>query len=253
MLRTGSHVRSRPSSSTPRPRRGQAPRPACADAVSVRRPSRRRRPADDGRGDAKHGPECAAGSALGLQHRRRERQDSRGEGFAGLTRAFMYAGARGLLVSHWAVNSRSTQALIAATFRRSRRADANPDAIGGPRAAGNPGERVRARRTQDRAGRIRTSGAVRVRRRLSRLRQVRTAAIRSIRRHCDRLRERRDRSNTRHCSPSTRAAGLPVPGRGRRLRARIIGCGPIRRLGTVGTAGGKGADMPDQMQTVAQR
>src|SRR5206468_3604805 len=33
-------------------------------------------------------------------------KDSRGEGFAGLTRAFMYAGARGLLVSHWSVNSK---------------------------------------------------------------------------------------------------------------------------------------------------
>jgi len=35
-----------------------------------------------------------------------------GEGFAGLTRAFMYAGAQGLLVSHWSVESGSTQELI---------------------------------------------------------------------------------------------------------------------------------------------
>lgn len=41
-----------------------------------------------------------------------------GEGFAGLTRAFMYAGAKGLLVSHWSVESRSTQALITETFRQ---------------------------------------------------------------------------------------------------------------------------------------
>jgi CHAT domain-containing protein len=41
-----------------------------------------------------------------------------GEGFAGLTRAFMYAGAQGLLVSHWSVESRSTQELVTETFRR---------------------------------------------------------------------------------------------------------------------------------------
>jgi CHAT domain-containing protein/Tfp pilus assembly protein PilF len=40
-----------------------------------------------------------------------------GEGFAGLTRAFMYAGAQGLLVSHWSVESRSTQELITEVFR----------------------------------------------------------------------------------------------------------------------------------------
>ncbi|MDD5248757.1 MAG: CHAT domain-containing protein [Rhodocyclaceae bacterium] len=41
-----------------------------------------------------------------------------GEGFAGLTRAFMYAGAQGLLVSHWSVESRSTQELVTEMFRR---------------------------------------------------------------------------------------------------------------------------------------
>lgn len=41
-----------------------------------------------------------------------------GEGFAGLTRAFMYAGAKGLLVSHWSVESQSTQQLMAETFRQ---------------------------------------------------------------------------------------------------------------------------------------
>jgi len=41
-----------------------------------------------------------------------------GEGFAGLTRAFMYAGAQGLLVSHWSVESRSTQELMTEAFRR---------------------------------------------------------------------------------------------------------------------------------------
>ncbi len=44
-------------------------------------------------------------------------QANNGEGFAGLTRAFMYAGARSLLVSHWSVDSQSTKALMTATFR----------------------------------------------------------------------------------------------------------------------------------------
>jgi CHAT domain-containing protein len=44
-------------------------------------------------------------------------QANNGEGFAGLTRAFMYAGARSLLVSHWSVDSFSTQALMTAAFR----------------------------------------------------------------------------------------------------------------------------------------
>ena len=42
---------------------------------------------------------------------------SNGEGFAGLTRAFMYAGARKLMVSHWSVESSATQALVTGTFR----------------------------------------------------------------------------------------------------------------------------------------
>lgn len=41
-----------------------------------------------------------------------------GEGFAGLTRAFMHAGSRGLLVSHWSVESLATRDLITDTFRR---------------------------------------------------------------------------------------------------------------------------------------
>ena len=44
-------------------------------------------------------------------------QANNGEGFAGLTRAFMYAGAKGLLVSHWSVDSKSTQTLMTDTFR----------------------------------------------------------------------------------------------------------------------------------------
>lgn len=40
-----------------------------------------------------------------------------GEGFAGLTRSFMYAGAQGLLVSHWSVESQATKELMTNTFR----------------------------------------------------------------------------------------------------------------------------------------
>lgn len=56
-----------------------------------------------------------------------------GEGFAGLTRAFMYAGARGLLVSHWSVESRSTQELVTDLFRRSRAGADSLTALGGAR------------------------------------------------------------------------------------------------------------------------
>ena len=41
---------------------------------------------------------------------------SRGEGFIGLTRAFLYAGARRLLVSHWYVESGATRDLMVRTF-----------------------------------------------------------------------------------------------------------------------------------------
>lgn len=41
-----------------------------------------------------------------------------GEGFAGLTRSFMYAGAKGLLVSHWSVESQSTQDLMTGVFKQ---------------------------------------------------------------------------------------------------------------------------------------
>ena len=44
-------------------------------------------------------------------------QANNGEGFAGLTRAFMYAGAKSLLVSHWSVDSQSTKTLMTSTFR----------------------------------------------------------------------------------------------------------------------------------------
>ena len=52
-----------------------------------------------------------------------------GEGFAGLTRAFMYAGARSLLVSHWSVDSLSTQNLMTTTFRNIKNGMSAMDAI----------------------------------------------------------------------------------------------------------------------------
>jgi len=41
-----------------------------------------------------------------------------GEGFVGLTRAFMFAGAKNLVVSHWPVESESTQRLMVELFKR---------------------------------------------------------------------------------------------------------------------------------------
>jgi CHAT domain-containing protein/Tfp pilus assembly protein PilF len=57
-------------------------------------------------------------------------QANNGEGFAGLTRAFMFAGARSLLVSHWSVDSLSTEALMTATFRNIKRGDTALQAVG---------------------------------------------------------------------------------------------------------------------------
>ena len=39
-----------------------------------------------------------------------------GEGLSGLARAFFYAGARSVLVSHWEVSDSATTALISDTF-----------------------------------------------------------------------------------------------------------------------------------------
>ena len=44
-----------------------------------------------------------------------------GESLSGLARAFFYAGARALLVSHWAVASRATVVLTTATFEAQAR------------------------------------------------------------------------------------------------------------------------------------
>jgi len=43
-------------------------------------------------------------------------EQGRGEGFLGLTRAFLYSGAREVLVSHWSVDSAATRALMTTLF-----------------------------------------------------------------------------------------------------------------------------------------
>lgn len=53
-----------------------------------------------------------------------------GEGFAGLTRAFMHAGARGLLVSHWSVESQATKDLVVDTFRHLKAGEPAHQALG---------------------------------------------------------------------------------------------------------------------------
>lgn len=65
-----------------------------------------------------------------------ERLEARnGEGFAGLTRAFMHAGARGLLVSHWSVESAATRDLVTDFFRRLQAGAPTPQALAGAQAA----------------------------------------------------------------------------------------------------------------------
>ena len=56
-------------------------------------------------------------------------QANNGEGFAGLTRAFMFAGAKSLLVSHWSVDSRSTEALMTSTFRNIKQGETALNAL----------------------------------------------------------------------------------------------------------------------------
>jgi CHAT domain-containing protein/tetratricopeptide (TPR) repeat protein len=56
-------------------------------------------------------------------------QANNGEGFAGLTRAFMFAGAKSLLVSHWSVDSLSTEALMTSTFRHIKQGEGALEAV----------------------------------------------------------------------------------------------------------------------------
>ena len=52
-----------------------------------------------------------------------------GESLSGLARAFFYAGARSMMVTHWSVNDQVTALLVADTMRRLREGD--PDGVAG--------------------------------------------------------------------------------------------------------------------------
>ena len=56
-----------------------------------------------------------------------------GEGFAGLTRSFMYAGTRSLVVSHWPVGSRATVALMTEFFKELAAGRSKPLALANAR------------------------------------------------------------------------------------------------------------------------
>lgn len=58
-----------------------------------------------------------------------------GEGFAGLTRSFMYAGTSALLVSHWPVGSEATVVLVSELFRQLAAAHPKPVALARARRA----------------------------------------------------------------------------------------------------------------------
>ena len=51
-----------------------------------------------------------------------------GEGFAGLTRSFMYAGSKSLLVTHWSVESEAARDLMVNTFKNMNQ-EARPEAL----------------------------------------------------------------------------------------------------------------------------
>lgn len=51
-----------------------------------------------------------------------------GEGFVGLTRSFMYAGAKSLLVTHWSVETHAARDLMVRTFRNKAK-EAGPEAL----------------------------------------------------------------------------------------------------------------------------
>jgi CHAT domain-containing protein len=52
----------------------------------------------------------------------------RGEGFAGLTRSFMYAGTKSILVTHWSVDSEAAKDLMVEMFRNMKR-QPRPEAL----------------------------------------------------------------------------------------------------------------------------
>ena len=60
--------------------------------------------------------QCRLGGAVRLQYHCR--RPAGGEALSGLARSFFYAGARALLVSHWAVDSEAATRLAIATFDR---------------------------------------------------------------------------------------------------------------------------------------
>jgi hypothetical protein len=51
-----------------------------------------------------------------------------GEGFVGLTRSFMYAGGKSLLVTHWSVESEAARDLMVGTFKNVNK-EARPEAL----------------------------------------------------------------------------------------------------------------------------
>jgi CHAT domain-containing protein len=51
-----------------------------------------------------------------------------GEGFAGLTRSFMYAGTKSILVTHWSVESQAARDLMVGTIRDMKK-EAKPEAL----------------------------------------------------------------------------------------------------------------------------
>jgi CHAT domain-containing protein len=46
-----------------------------------------------------------------------------GEGFSGLTRSFMYAGTKSILVTHWMVDSKASRDLMVETFKEMKEVD----------------------------------------------------------------------------------------------------------------------------------
>ena len=79
-----------------------------------------------------------------------------GESLSGLARAFFYAGARSLVVTHWSVNDQVAAFLVADTLRRMRE-NPNLGVAGALRTRRSPCWRTPARVCRQRS-RIRSSG-----------------------------------------------------------------------------------------------